>query len=68
MGCYKVTLETRGLAKGVYAIIPSDAGNAKAGLPIATTSGIVVGTTGVLVIDTMLNKRLATQLMDHVKK
>lgn len=64
----KVVLETRKLASGVYAVIPSDAGNAKAGMPIATTSGIIVGSTGVLVIDSMLNKRLAMQLMNHVKK
>lgn len=63
------TVELRGekLADGVYAIIPSDAAEkAPKGIPIATTGGFVVGQDGVLVIDTMLNGRLARQVQDIV--
>ncbi len=63
------TVELRGekLADGVYAIIPSDAAEkAPRGIPIARSGGFVVGQDGVLVIDTMLNKRLAHQVQDIV--
>ena len=58
-----VVLQAEQLADGVYAITPSDAlALAPRGVPIATTSGIVAGEDGLLIIDTMLNERLANQV------
>ncbi|MEE9319536.1 MAG: MBL fold metallo-hydrolase [Granulosicoccus sp.] len=59
-----VVLKSQKLATGVFAVIPTGADEmADKGLPIATTSGFVIGTKSVLVIDTMLNERLNKQLM-----
>jgi len=64
----KVNLESQKLTEGVYAVIPTGATKMAAqGVPIATTGGFVTGKNGVLVIDSMLNKRLAHQMMDLVK-
>lgn len=65
----KVMLRSVELAKGVHYMVPNDA-DAKAprGLPLATTSGIVVGARGVLVVDTMLNKRLAEMVLAEAKR
>lgn len=64
-----VQLEAHELAPGVYAVIPDDAAEKNpAGLPIATTSGFIVGEKGVLVVDSMLNGRLATQLIGLIRK
>ncbi|GHB32898.1 cyclase [Pseudovibrio japonicus] len=63
----KVVLESQKLADGVYAVIPTGADEMSVeGLPIATTSGFVIGDNGVLVIDSMLNERLNTQLFDLI--
>lgn len=60
----KVVLRPVKLADGVVYMVPSDADDkAPRGLPLATTSGIVSGTRGTLVIDTMLNRRLAGQVL-----
>ncbi len=62
-----VVLESQKLAEGVFAVIPTGAGDmAAAGFPIATTGGFVIGETGVLVIESMLNERLNTQLFDLI--
>ena len=64
----KVILESQKLAKGVFAVVPTGADEmADKGQPIATSSGFVIGSEGVLVIDTMLNERLNTQLMNLIK-
>lgn len=64
----KVVLESQKLADGIFAVIPVGANElAEKGLPIATTSGFVIGTDGVLVIDSMLNERLNNQLFDLIK-
>lgn len=64
-----VVLESQQLADGVYAVIPTGADEMAAnGYPIATTAGFVIGDDGVLVIDSMLNKRLADQLIALVRK
>jgi glyoxylase-like metal-dependent hydrolase (beta-lactamase superfamily II) len=64
----KVMLESQKLADGVYAVIPTDASELAAnGAPIATTGGFIVGDKGVLVIESMLNKRLADQMMALVR-
>lgn len=63
----KVVLEAQKLAEGVYAVIPSDAGDlAPEGRPVATTGGFVIGDNGVLVVESMLNERLTRQLFDLI--
>ena len=60
----KVVLESQKLSEGVFAVVPTGANDmADKGLPIATSSGFVIGSKSVLVIDTMLNERLNGQLM-----
>jgi len=64
-----VQLELEKLKDGVYALYPTDAKekNPK-GYPVATSGGFVVGENGVLVIEAMVNKRLAEQVISFVKK
>jgi len=64
-----VQLEMEKLAEGVYAYYPTDAKekNPK-GYPVATSGGFVVGENGVLVVESMVNKRLADQVIGFVKK
>lgn len=65
----KVTLETQKLGDGVYAMVPSNASQlSPKGIPLATTSGIIVGTRASLVVDTMLNKRLADMVLNEVRR
>jgi cyclase len=62
-----VVLESQQLADGVFAVILTGASDmAAAGYPIATSGGFVIGETGVLVIESMLNERLNTQLFDLI--
>ena len=62
-----VILESQEIADGVFAVIPAGADEmATAGYPIATTGGFVIGETGVLVIESMLNQRLNTQLINLI--
>jgi cyclase len=63
----KVVLVSEKLADGVYAYYPSDAKAMESqGMPVATSGGFIVGDKGVLVIDTMLNKRLNAQMQKLV--
>ena len=64
-----VQLELEKLANGVYTFYPTDAKekNPK-GYPVATSGGFVVGDSGVLVIESMVNKRLADQVISFVRK
>jgi len=58
-----VALESHQLGAGVYAVVQQGAAEMAAqGLPLATSAGFVIGEDGVLLIDTMLNARLAEQL------
>ena len=58
-----VELESQQLAAGVYAVVQKGAEEMAAqGVPLATSAGFVIGEDGVLLIDTMLNARLAEQL------
>ena len=60
----KVVLKSQKLAEGIFAVVPTGADEmADKGLPIATSSGFVIGSESVLVIDTMLNERLNKQLL-----
>ena len=65
----KVVLTSEKLDNGVYAFYSSEAkAKESKGLPVATSGGFVVGDKGVLVIDTMLNKRLNEQAQALIGK
>jgi glyoxylase-like metal-dependent hydrolase (beta-lactamase superfamily II) len=65
----KVELVSEKLDDGVFAYYPSDAKELeKQGKPVATSGGFIVGDKGVLIIDTMLNQRLNTQVQKMVQK
>lgn len=59
-----VVLVSKEVAPSVFAVYPDDA-EAKnaAGIPVATSGGFVIGDKGVLVIESMLNRRLANQVL-----
>lgn len=60
----QVALVAKEVAPNVYAFYPDDAAQkTAAGIPVATSGGFIVGSKGVLVIDTMLNRRLAEQVI-----
>ncbi len=64
----KVILESQKLAENVFAVIPVGAEEmAELGQAIATTSGFVIGSESVLIVDTMLNERLNHQLVKLVR-
>lgn len=65
----KVQLQADKLADGVFAIYPSHSAelNAKGGAA-ATSGGLIAGSKGVLMIETMLNKRLNQQVQALNKK
>ena len=64
-----VQLEMEKLANGVYTYYPTDAKDKNPlGYPVATSGGFVLGDKGVLVVDSMVNKRLADQVMGLIKK
>jgi len=59
-----VVLVSKEIAAGVFAVYPDDAAPKNAaGIPAATSGGFVVGDKGVLVIESMLNRRLANQML-----
>lgn len=63
-----VQLQPQRLSPGVYALVAAGADTlAPKGVPLATTSGIVVGSRASLVIDTMLNRRLADVVLKEVR-
>ena len=63
-----VVMERQQVGQGVYALIPQGAAEAnKKGYPVATSGGFVVGEHSVMVIESMINKALAHQVMDLVK-
>src|SRR5262245_17105289 len=65
----EITLTPRKLSEGVYALVSSTADtNNPVGIPEATTGGIIIGRQGVLVIETMLNAKLANQVLDEVAR
>ncbi len=65
----KVQLVSEKLGDGVFAYYPSDAKELEQeGKPVATSGGFVVGNKGVLIIETMLNKRLNMQAQELVSK
>lgn len=63
-----VVLISREIAAGVFAVVPDDAAAKNAaGIPAATSGGFVVGDNGVLVIESMLNRRLANQMLALIR-
>src|SRR5262249_5664357 len=55
-----VVLVAKELAPGVYGVYPDDAPRKNpAGIPVATSGGFVIGQDSVLVVESMLNRRLA---------
>ncbi len=64
-----VELESHQIGARVYAVIPTEAyEKIPRGLPAATSGGFIVGERGVLVVDTMLNARLAGQLIGLIRE
>jgi glyoxylase-like metal-dependent hydrolase (beta-lactamase superfamily II) len=60
-----VNLTSKELAPGVFAVLPDDVFDKD---HVATTAGFVVGERGVLVIESMLNGDLASQLIGLVRQ
>lgn len=64
----KVELTLHKIADGVYAVIPATAERETAqGIPQATTGGFIIGDKGVLMIETMLTKRLFDQQIKLIR-
>ena len=61
----EVNLTSKELAPGVFAVLPDDV---LAKDHVATTAGFVVGERGVLVVESMLNGDLASQLIGLVRR
>lgn len=65
----KVELVSERIADGVYAYYQKNAKEfEKSGKPLATSGGFIIGKNKVLMIETMLNKRLHQQAVDLIKK
>ena len=57
------------ISAGVFAVYASDAAEkGPQGIPLATSSGFVIGDDGVLVVDTMINRQLACQVISLVRE
>jgi glyoxylase-like metal-dependent hydrolase (beta-lactamase superfamily II) len=64
-----VVLVATEIAPDVFAVSPDDAPRKNAaGIPAATSGGFVIGSQGVLIIDTMINRRLADQLLALIRE
>jgi glyoxylase-like metal-dependent hydrolase (beta-lactamase superfamily II) len=64
-----VVMVSEKLGDGVYVYYSSEAkAKESKGIPVATSGGFVVGDKGVLVIDTMINKRLYKQTEALIRK
>src|SRR3954462_13532503 len=61
----RVNLTSKELAPGVFAVLPDDVFDKD---HVATTAGLVIGERAVLVIESMLNGDLASQLIGLVRK
>src|ERR1700720_4279773 len=65
----EITLTPRKLAEGVYALVSSTADtNNPAGIPEATTGGVIVGEGGLLVTESILNANLPNQVLNQVPR
>lgn len=65
----QVVLIANEIAPSVFAVYPDDAASKNAaGIPAATSAGFIIGERGVLIVDTMINRELAEQLLALVKE
>jgi len=63
-----VNLAIKKIDNGVYTVYDDRAHDfGPKGLPLATSAGVIVGDKGVMLVETMINKRLHQQLMALVK-
>jgi cyclase len=63
-----VELIAQELRPGVFAVYDANADEyGPAGVPLATSGGFVIGSEGVLLIETMINRQLFCQLIDLVR-
>lgn len=63
-----VELVSEEVADNVFAIYDANSAEYEpAGLPLATSGGFVIGEDGVLIVETMLNKRLLCQVYDLIR-
>jgi pimeloyl-ACP methyl ester carboxylesterase/glyoxylase-like metal-dependent hydrolase (beta-lactamase superfamily II) len=63
-----VVLVKKEVAPNVFAVYPDDAAAKNAaGIPAATSGGFIVGERGVLVVESMINRRLANQLLALIR-
>lgn len=65
----KIQMQSEKLADGVFAFYPNNVGeiNAKGGAA-ATSGGLIVGSKGAMLIETMLNKKMNQQVQDLSRK
>jgi cyclase len=65
----QVQMRSQHLAAGAHALVPADAAELNAqGRAAATSGGLIVGTRGALLIETMLNRRLHDQVRALARK
>ena len=63
-----VTLVSEQVANNVFAFYDANSDEyGPAGFPLATSGGFVIGEDGVLIVDTMINRRLLCQVYDLVR-
>lgn len=66
---HHVVLVASEIAPDVFAVCPDDAARKNAaGVPAATSGGFVIGSRGVLIVDTMINRELAGQLLALIRE
>lgn len=62
-----IALTSEELAPGVFAFYDVNAPDGPNGRPLATSGGFVIGDDGVVLIETMINRRLLCQVVDLVR-
>lgn len=68
MGCQRGHAHIEKITEHVYAVVPATAEKeTTAGIPQATNAGFIIGEKGILVIETMLSKRLYDQLFTLIR-
>jgi cyclase len=62
-----IELVSQELAPGVFVVYDVNAPDGPSGRPLATSAGFVIGEDGVVLVETMINRRLLCQLVDLVR-
>lgn len=62
-----VELVSQELAPGVFVVYDANAPDGPEGRPLATSGGFVIGDEGVVLVETMINRRLLCQVVDLVR-